>query len=395
MKSLKIGELEAKIPLIQGGMGVGISLSGLAGAVALEGGIGVISTAQIGYKEPDWDRNPIEANLRAIKKEVKKAKEISHGGIIATNIMVATKFYDKYVKAAIDAGVDMIISGAGLPLNLPELARKSKVKLAPIVSSKKAAQIIFRRWERNYNTTPDCVIVEGPNAGGHLGFKPDEIEQYNVCRNDEPENTDKYNKTETNNINNINVCRKANSVNLEFDNRAKTKLYSDEIKDIIDFVHTYEEKCEKDIPVVVAGGIYDKSDADCIFELGASGIQVATPFVATKECDAHENYKMAYVNCKKDDIEIIKSPVGMPGRAIKNPFISHVMAGERVKPKRCLGCLKNCNPAEVPYCITEALIKAAKGEIGEALLFCGADVWKAEKIETVKEVIDSLLGDCV
>lgn len=131
MKSLKIGELEAKIPLIQGGMGVGISLSGLAGAVALEGGIGVISTAQIGYKEPDWDRNPIEANLRAIKKEVKKAKEISHGGIIATNIMVATKFYDKYVKAAIDAGVDMIISGAGLPLNLPELARKSKVKLAP------------------------------------------------------------------------------------------------------------------------------------------------------------------------------------------------------------------------------------------------------------------------
>ena len=231
MKSLKIGELEAKIPLIQGGMGVGISLSGLAGAVALEGGIGVISTAQIGYKEPDWDRNPIEANLRAIKKEVKKAKEISHGGIIATNIMVATKFYDKYVKAAIDAGVDMIISGAGLPLNLPELARKSKVKLAPIVSSKKAAQIIFRRWERNYNTTPDCVIVEGPNAGGHLGFKPDEIEQYNVCRNDEPENTDKYNKTETNNIN---VCQKANSVNLEFDNRAKTKLYSDEIKDIIE-----------------------------------------------------------------------------------------------------------------------------------------------------------------
>ena len=132
MKSLKIGELEAKIPLIQGGMGVGISLSGLAGAVALEGGIGVISTAQIGYKEPDWDRNPIEANLRAIKKEVKKAKEISHGGIIATNIMVATKFYDKYVKAAIDAGVDMIISGAGLPLNLPELARKSKVKLVGI-----------------------------------------------------------------------------------------------------------------------------------------------------------------------------------------------------------------------------------------------------------------------
>ena len=387
MKSLKIGELEAKIPLIQGGMGVGISLSGLAGAVALEGGIGVISTAQIGYKEPDWDRNPIEANLRAIKKEVKKAKEISHGGIIATNIMVATKFYDKYVKAAIDAGVDMIISGAGLPLNLPELARKSKVKLAPIVSSKKAAQIIFRRWERNYNTTPDCVIVEGPNAGGHLGFKPEEIEQYNVCRNDEPENTDKYNKTETNNINNINVCQKANSVNLEFDNRAKTKLYSDEIKDIIDFVHTYEEKCEKDIPVVVAGGIYDKSDADCIFELGASGIQVATPFVATKECDAHENYKMAYVNCKKDDIEIIKSPVGMPARAINNKFLKRVKKEGRIAPIKCHQCVSTCNMLETPYCITDALINAVSGNVDEGLIFCGAYAYKINDISTVKDII--------
>lgn len=362
MKSLKIGELEAKIPLIQGGMGVGISLSGLAGAVALEGGIGVISTAQIGYKEPDWDRNPIEANLRAIKKEVKKAKEISHGGIIATNIMVATKFYDKYVKAAIDAGVDMIISGAGLPLNLPELARKSKVKLAPIVSSKKAAQIIFRRWERNYNTTPDCVIVEGPKAGGHLGFKLDEIEQYNVCQ-------------------------KANSVNLEFDNRTKIKLYSDEIIDIIDFVHTYEEKYEKDIPVVVAGGIYDKSDADCLFELGASGIQVATPFVATKECDAHENYKMAYVNCKKDDIEIIKSPVGMPARAINNKFLKRVKKEGRIAPTKCHQCVSTCNMLETPYCITDALINAVSGNVDEGLIFCGAYTYKINAISTVKEII--------
>lgn len=373
MESLKIGDLEAKIPLIQGGMGVGISLSGLAGAVALEGGIGVISTAQIGYKEPDWDNNPIEANLRAIKKEINRAKEISHGGIIATNIMVATKFYDKYVKAAIDAGVDMIISGAGLPLNLPELAKESKVKLAPIVSSKKAAQIIFKRWERNYNKTPDCVIVEGPMAGGHLGFKPDEIKKYDDCIKQNEQHKDLFNETEQHK-----------------DLPDKNELhndYSNEIKDIIKFVHTYEEKCKKNIPVVVAGGIYEKSDADYLFEIGATGIQVATPFVATKECDAHENYKMAYVNCKKEDIEIIKSPVGMPARAINNKFLKMVRKEGRIAPTKCHKCVSACDIKKTPYCITDALINAVKGNVDEGLIFCGAYAYKITGITSVKDVI--------
>ena len=196
-------------------------------------------------------------------------------------------------------------------------------------------------------------MIEGPNAGGHLGFDREQLETYTQ------------------------------------------ESYDNEIERIMAVVRKYAQKYQVHIPVAVAGGISDKDAAEHAFSLGADAVQAATRFVTTWECDADLSYKQSYLNAKKEDVILVKSPVGMPGRAIKNPFISHVMAGERVKPKRCLGCLKNCNPAEVPYCITEALIKAAKGEIGEALLFCGADVWKAEKIETVKEVIDSLLGDCV
>lgn len=345
MKALKIGDLKAKVPLIQGGMGVGISLSSLAGAVALEGGIGVISTAQIGYREKDWNTNPIEANLRAIEKEIKKAKEISHGGIIAANIMVATKFYDRYVKAAIKAGVDIIISGAGLPMELPELAKGSNVKLVPVISSKKAARIIFKRWEKTNEVVPDAVVVEGPKAGGHLGFKAEEAQS--------PE-----------------------SLN-----------YQEEIKNIIEFVKDYEEKYKKEIPVIVAGGITEKEDADKVFELGADGIQVATPFVTTKECDAHENFKMAYVNSRKEDIKIIKSPVGMPARAINNPFLERVKNLGRVVPVKCHQCVSTCVFSETPYCITDALVNAVKGKIDDGLIFCGADAYKLNKITTVKEVV--------
>lgn len=349
MRMLKIGDLEVKCPIVQGGMGVGISLSGLAGAVALEGGVGVISTAQIGYREDDWDENPLEANLRAIEKEVKKAKEISKGGIIGANIMVATKFYDKYVKAAVKAGVDIIISGAGLPMNLPELTKGSNVKIAPIVSSKKAANIIFRRWEKSNNRIPDAVVVEGPQAGGHLGFKSEEIEAI----------------TE--------------------------KEYKEEIKSILEYVKSYEEKYEKQIPVIVAGGIDTKEKADEMFELGAAGIQIATPFVTTKECDAHDNFKQAYINCKEEDIEIIKSPVGMPARAINNTFLKNVKAKCRIAPTKCHQCVSTCKPNEIPYCITDALVNSVKGNTEEGLIFCGAKTYKTDKIETVKEVIRKFL----
>ena len=353
LKTLKIGNLSIQVPIIQGGMGVGISLSGLASAVANEGGVGVISAAGLGVIYKNLSKNYLEASILGLKEELSKARQKTQG-VIGVNIMVALSNFADLVRTAIAEKADIIFAGAGMPLNLPSFLQKdSTTKLVPIVSSGRAAKLICEKWKSIYNYLPDALVVEGPKAGGHLGFDREQLETYTQAS------------------------------------------YDNEIERIMAVVRKYAQKYQVHIPVAVAGGISDKDAAEHAFSLGADAVQAATRFVTTWECDADLSYKQSYLNAKKEDVILVKSPVGMPGRAIKNPFISHVMAGERVKPKRCLGCLKNCNPAEVPYCITEALIKAAKGEIGEALLFCGADVWKAEKIETVKEVIDSLLGDCV
>ena len=278
-KSLKIGDLEVKIPVVQGGMGVGISLSGLAGNVSACGGLGVISTAQIGWREPDFYEKPFEANFRAIEKEIKKARELAKGGVLGVNIMVATQRYEEYVKSAVKAGIDIVISGAGLPIDLPKYVEGSKTKIAPIVSSLKSLTVICRMWERKYQTAPDLAVIEGPKAGGHLGFSREELETV----------TD--------------------------------EAYDDVIVSIIEKVKEYSEKFSKKIPVVVAGGIYERKDMEHVMKLGADGVQMGTRFVTTKECDADEAYKQSYIKAKKEDIKIVQSPVGMPGRAILNPFL--------------------------------------------------------------------------
>lgn len=340
INELKIGSITARVPLIQGGMGVGVSLSGLAGAVAAEGGVGVISTAQIGYRDPDFDRHPIECNLKAIDDEIKKARAIAHGGIIGVNIMVATKRYEDYVKAAAKAGVDIIISGAGLPMTLPELSGDARI--APIVSSKKALSVILKYWDKKYNRKPDLVVIEGPMAGGHLGFSTEEIDEYTV---------------------------------------AKTKNYDDEIRQIIELAD------ELDVPVAVAGGVYERADMEHYLAMGAKAVQVATRFVTTKECDASDAYKQAYIDAKKEDIVIVKSPVGMPGRAIHNAFLDKVAAGERFM-RGCRQCVSTCNPETTPYCITEALVNAVKGNLDEGLIFCGSNAYLAEKIESVSDIME-------
>lgn len=345
LKPLKIGELTAPIPVIQGGMGVGISLSGLAGAVAAEGGIGILSTAQIGYRYPGFDEHPIETNLHAIAKEIEKAREIAKGGIVGVNIMVATKCYEEYVKAAIEAGADLIICGAGLPMKLPDLAGNAKTKIAPIVSGVKSAEVIFKYWLKKYDRLPDLVVIEGPRAGGHLGFTIEQLEQTTVE---------------------------------EFDA---------EIVKIIERVNEYAAQKDATIPVVVAGGVYTREDAEHYANLGAAGVQMATRFVTTYECDASEAYKQAYINAKKEDIILVKSPVGMPGRAILNPFMQRAKEG-RIPHGKCHTCISTCKPAETPYCITEALVNAAKGDVDNALLFCGTNAYRAEKIVHVKEIMD-------
>lgn len=347
LKPLIIGDLVAKLPIIQGGMGVGISLSRLAGNVALNGGIGIISTAQIGYQSPEFDENPIETNLKEIKRQVKKAKEIAKGGVIGVNIMVATKKYEEYVKAAVEAGVDLIISGAGLPTVLPKLVQGFQTKIAPVVSSVKSAKVICKLWDRKYQKVPDLVVIEGPRAGGHLGFTA-----------------------------------------LEAATMTK-ETFDEEAKGIIALVKTFEEKYQKNIPVVYAGGVYTKEDVRHYLDLGADGVQMGTRFVTTYECDADEEYKNAYLHARKEDIQIVKSPVGMPGRAIQNKFLDEVK--ESRKPvSSCHQCLEHCDPLQIPYCITDALIHAAKGEVDEGLIFCGDNAYRADKLEYVADILKEL-----
>ena len=386
IKALKIGDLVLQRPVIQGGMGVGISLHKLAGAVAASGGMGLISTAQIGFREPDFKTNFVEANLRAIRREMQKAREIAPKGAIGFNIMVATKHYDLWVKEAIKSGADAIVSGAGLPVRLPEYAQAAyeemkagiadakenceefckqavkKVKLAPIVSSAKSAQVICRLWDRKYKQVPDFVVVEGPLAGGHLGFSREELAEEGADAKDVP-----------------------NTYNQE--------AYDKEVRSIMEVVKTYEEKYQKHIPVVTAGGIYTHEDVKHQFELGAEGVQVATRFVTTEECDAPDAYKQAYINAKKEDIVITQSPVGMPGRAILNPFLQQIKDGVRPAIKTCFQCLEHCDIKTIPYCITKALVNAAEGDEDNALLFCGSNAYRAEKIEKVDDVMKELVGE--
>lgn len=330
-------------------MGIGISRSSLAAAVAKAGGIGVVSGAQVGYDEDDFESNTLVANLRALRKHITTAKENSSQGIIGVNLMVAMNHYEEHVKESIKSGVDLIISGAGLPIKLPSLVKESKVKIAPIVSSAKAASVLLKMWDKKDNTTADLIVVEGPKAGGHLGFSNKEL--------DDVEAID----------------------------------YDKEFVDILEIAKTYGEKYNKEIPVVAAGGISTSDDVKKYIDMGASGVQVGTRFVTTHECDAHENFKMAYVNATEDDIAIVKSPVGLPGRALQNKFIEEVTIS-RPEITKCYRCISHCNPKTTPYCISKALINGVKGDLDNALLFCGADAYKADKLSSVQEVVDELVS---
>ena len=349
MKSLNLKDKFLKLPIIQGGMGIGVSRCRLAGAVAKEGGMGVLSTAQIGYDDPDFTKHPEETNLRVLPEQIRKAKEIAVGnGLVAVNIMAVTQLYETYVKTACAAGVDAIISGAGLPTELPKFAEGYDVALAPIVSSTKSANVILKFWDKKYHRTADFLVIEGPLAGGHLGFSREQLE-------DIP--------------------------GLDYDT---------EIRNIITLKQTYEEKYQTAIPVFVAGGMFTAEDVKHVLELGADGIQAATRFVATEECDASDAYKQAYVNASEEDVIIIKSPVGMPGRALENEFIQESRAGNK-KPFKCIfHCVKTCEQEKTPYCIAQALINAMRGNLERGFAFCGANVARVNAIISVRELMDSL-----
>jgi len=350
MKALKIGSLTIAVPVIQGGMGVGISLSRLAAAVANEGGVGVISSAGLGLLYKDFSENFLEASILGLKEEIRKAREKTLG-VIGVNVLVAMTNFADMIKTSISEKIDIIIAGAGLPLNLPSFLKKGcTTKLLPIVSSARAAKIICEKWKANYDYLPDAVIVEGPKAGGHLGFKEEQIGD--------------------------------NDYALE-------KL----VPEIVNELKPFEEKYNQHIPLIAAGGIYTGEDIHNIMNLGASGVQMGTRFVTTDECDASQAFKQAYIDADEKDIVIIKSPVGMPGRAILSNFLTKVKAGKK-QPKKCpFRCIKTCDITKSPYCIIIALINALKGDFENGFAFAGSNAFRATKISSVKEIFQSLLKE--
>ena len=353
MEGIKVGNKKSKYPIIQGGMGVGVSMHNLAGNVSKEGGIGIISTADIGYLEEDFAKNPMQANLRAIGKEIKKAREIAgEDKILGVNIMVALRNYADIVKECVKQKIDLIISGAGIPKELPEYVKGTNTKIAPIVSSLRCCELIVKHWIKKYDYVPDMIVIEGPEAGGHLGFKQEELIEEN-----------------------------------------KPKLEEITV-DIVKYIKEIEKETGKEIPVISAGGIWDGKDIKKFLDLGASGVQMATRFVATNECDASEEFKKAYVNAKKEDVKIIKSPVGMPGRAIYNNFIKNTEEG-KYKIDKCYNCIKTCDVINSPYCITKALINAVKGNMEEALVFCGSNVDRIKEIVSVHTLMQELISDII
>ena len=348
MPKLRIGDSVAQLPIVQGGMGVGISLSGLASAVANEGGIGVIAANSIGMLDPDYYASHKDANAIALRKEVRKAKKMS-SGIIGVNIMVAVHDFNALLMVAIEEKVDMVFLGAGLPLKgIPvEALRSAGVKVVPIVSSARAAGLIFRSWLKKYEDVPDAVVVEGPKAGGHLGFKEDQI--------DDPD-------------------------------FALERI----LPDVVAVVKGYGNKLRRTIPVIAAGGVFTGTDIYNLFKLGASGVQMGTRFVATHECDADIRFKESYVACSEDDIEIIKSPVGMPGRAIRNGFLKDISSGKKMKLKCAWKCLKSCDLKTARYCISLALDNARKGDLKQGFVFAGSNAFRVNSIISVKELLQEL-----
>jgi len=345
---LQIGSITADIPIVQGGMGVRVSLSNLASAVANEGGIGTISS--IGLGDVETLKNDYEGQSReALVREIQRAKGMTDGHI-AVNFMGVLSNVDDLIVATVNEGVRMIVFGAGLPTRLPALVEKGSANLVPIISSARVSKLILRMWDRRYSRIPDGLILEGPLAGGHLGFSYDQLKQ--------PE------------------------------------MYSLEIllPQVLETIEPYEDKFGRKIPVIVAGGIYDGKDIAHMLSIGASGVQMATRFVCTVECDVSEEFKQAYLDSEEEDIVITKSPVGMPGRAIRNKFIKDLEADAKSKIKCFYRCLTACDIKTAKYCIALALINAWKGDVDHGLIFCGHNAYRVREIVTVKELISELIA---
>ena len=351
MKPLKIRNLIIPTPVIQGGMGVAVSLSGLASAVANEGGVGIISAVGIGMTEPGYRKHFRESNKIALRKEIRKARTKSNG-IIGINIMLAVSDYDDLMTIALEEKVDIVVVSAGLPLKRPENLDNKTTKFIPKVSSARAAKIIFRHWAEKYGSIPDAIVVEGPLSGGHQGFKESEL--------------------------------------------IKPKIeISTIVKDTITEMRKFEQQFGIEIPVIAAGGIYSGKDMFKVMQAGAKGVKMGTRFVPTVECDVADEFKQNFISCTPEDITLIKSPVGLPARVLTNDFVKEIQNGQQ-KPAKCpWKCLKTCNYKEVQFCIAEALFNAAQGNFSQGFSFAGTNAYKTKKIYSVKEVFRQIKNEFI
>lgn len=360
LPSLQIGQHIARYPIIQGGMGIRISGAHLAAAVANAGGIGIISAVGLGLNSPYFDITQsngrkrreqfFEANRLALIDEIQTARALSPEGILGINVMVAAQDYETLVRTAAEQGIDLIISGAGLPMQLPEYtATYPEVALVPIVSSTRAARIICRKWERQYGRLPDALVVENPNsAGGHLGAKLEEL--------------------------------------------GDRALDAEQV--IPELVAYLQQEVNQLIPVIAAGGVWNRQDIDRMLGLGASGVQIGTRFITTDECDANIRYKEFHLRARPEDVVIVPSPVGLPGRALRNTFVEKVLVDSPDLEKRCLfNCLHACKCREEQqyFCIVQVLDKAARGDIENGLVFSGSNAGRAERIVSVAELMAELV----
>jgi len=362
LPTLTIGQHTAQYPILQGGMGIRISGASLAAAVANAGGIGIISAMGLGMNSAYFDPHEpspkkrhedfLEANCLALIDELQKARALSPNGIIGVNVMVAAHGYEILVRTAAQNGANLVISGAGLPLKLPEYtADHPTVTLLPIVSSARTAKIICQKWQRQYGRSPDAIVIENPNsAGGHLGAKVQDL--------DSPQ------------------------------------FEADQV--IPELIAYLRDDLQQDIPLIAAGGIWTRADIDRALALGASGVQIGTRFITTEECDADRRYKDFHLQAKPEDVVIVSSPVGLPGRALRNPFVEKVLAETTPNPQEpCfVNCLKVCKfrDQRETYCILRALDRAAQGDVETGLVFAGSHAGRAEKILPVSELMAELTG---
>jgi len=356
--SLKIGKYIIEKPIVQGGMGVGISWDRLAGTVSKEGGLGVISSVGTGYYQDKKyseklvsDRPLSELNFYSkdgLKAIITNARKICGDKPLAVNILYAMSGYGDVVRNACEFGADIIITGAGLPTNMPEFTEGyPDVALVPIVSSPKALKIICKRWQKRYNRIPDAVIVEGPKSGGHQGFS------YEQC-----------------------------------------KLPENQLENIVAPV-VEEAKKWGDIPVIAAGGVWDKSDIEEMFALGASAVQMGTRFIGTHECDAHDNLKQVVIDAKKEDIQLMKSPVGYPAQGVVTN-LTHLVEKREGPAIKCISnCVAPCNRGveakEVGFCIADRLSDAYLGKLDTGLFFSGTNGYRLKEIISVKELLTKLV----